>query len=64
MKTPPEIVARLADEIARAVKTRTFADRLPEYELVGDPPAEFSEFLRKGAAISMKIIAESGAKAD
>jgi len=61
-KTPQAVIARLADETARAVRIKAFEDRLQEYELIGNTPAQFAEFLRKDAAISLKIIAQSGAK--
>ena len=61
-KTPPDIVAKLAKEIAAATKTRAFADALPDYQMIGNSPAEFTEFLRKDAEVAAKIIAQSGAK--
>lgn len=63
-KTPNDIVMRLAKEIAAATKTKTFADALPDYELIGNSPAAFAEFLRKDADVSARIIAQSGAKAN
>jgi tripartite-type tricarboxylate transporter receptor subunit TctC len=61
-KTPDAIVARLAREIGAATQTKAFADALPDYELIGNSPAEFAAFLRKDAEISARIIAQSGAK--
>jgi tripartite-type tricarboxylate transporter receptor subunit TctC len=61
-KTPGAIVARLSEEIDAATKTKAFADALPDYELIGGPPAEFGQFLKKDADISARIIAQSGAK--
>ena len=61
-KTPHEIVMRLAKEVAAATKTKAFADAVPDYELIGGTPAAFSEFLRKDADITARIIAQSGAK--
>jgi tripartite-type tricarboxylate transporter receptor subunit TctC len=63
-RTPNEIVMRLSKEIAAAVKTKAFADALPDYELIGNTPAAFVEFLRKDAEVSTRIIAQSGARAN
>jgi tripartite-type tricarboxylate transporter receptor subunit TctC len=63
-KTPAEIVARLAKEIAAATQTKAFADALPDYVLIGNTPDEFATFLRRDAEISARIIAQSGAKAN
>ena len=51
-------------EIGAATKSRRFADALPDYELIGNTPAAFAEFLRKDADLSARIIAQSGAKAN
>ena len=61
-KTPKEIVARLAKEIAAATKTKAFNDVLPDYQMIGNTPGQFAAFLRKDAELSSKIIAQSGAK--
>ena len=61
-KTPPDIVTKLAKEIAAATKTKVFADALPDYHMIGNSPSEFAEFLRKDAEVAAKIIAQSGAK--
>ena len=61
-RTPNDILARLAKEIAAATKSKTFADALPDYELIGSTPAAFSEFLRKDAEITARIITQAGAK--
>jgi tripartite-type tricarboxylate transporter receptor subunit TctC len=63
-KTPNDIVGRIAKEVATAVHAKGFAEALPDYELIGNTPAEFAAFLRKDAAISTKIISQSGAKAN
>ena len=63
-KTPGDIVARLSKEAAAATRTRAFADALPDYELIGNTPVAFMEFLRKDAEVSARIIAQSGAKAN
>ena len=62
-KTPPEVVTKLAKEIAAATKTKAFADAVPDYQLIGNTPEAFSEFIRKDAEMSARIIAQSGAKA-
>ena len=61
-KTPPEVVTKLAKEIAAATKTKAFADAVPDYQLIGNTPGAFSEFIRKDAEMSARIIAQSGAK--
>lgn len=61
-QTPPDLVARLAKEIAAATRTKAFADALPDYQLIGNSPAEFADFLRKDAEVASRIIAQSGAK--
>ena len=61
-KTPPEVVTKLAKEIAAATKTKAFADAVPDYQLIGNTPEAFSEFIRKDAQMSARIIAQSGAK--
>jgi tripartite-type tricarboxylate transporter receptor subunit TctC len=63
-KTPNDVVNKLAKEIGAATKTKKFADALPDYELIGNTPAAFVEFLRKDAELSARIIAQSGAKAN
>ena len=61
-KTPPDIISKLAKEIAAATRTKAFADALPDYQLIGNSPSEFSAFLRKDAEVAAKIIAQSAAK--
>jgi tripartite-type tricarboxylate transporter receptor subunit TctC len=63
-RTPNEIVTRLSKEVAAATKTKAFSDALPDYQLIGNTPAAFAEFLRKDADVSARIIAQSGAKAN
>jgi len=59
---PPDIVAKLAKEIAAATKSKAFADALPDYQMIGNAPSEFGEFLRKDAEVAARIIAQSGVK--
>jgi tripartite-type tricarboxylate transporter receptor subunit TctC len=63
-KTPASVIERLAKEIGVAVKTKAFTDALPDYQLIGNTPSAFSEFLRKDAEVSARIIAQSGATAN
>ncbi|MEK7836158.1 MAG: tripartite tricarboxylate transporter substrate binding protein, partial [Pseudomonadota bacterium] len=62
--TPPSIVNLLRAEIARGVATKAVMDRLPDYELIANTPAEFGVFLRKDAEMTARVIARSGATAD
>ena len=62
--TPPAIVNLLRAEVARAIATKAVVDRLPDYQLIANTPAEFATFLRKDAELTARIIAQSGAKAD
>src|SRR5262245_13817370 len=61
-KTPNDVVAKLAKEIAAATKTKAFTDLLPDYEMIGNTPAAFAAFLRKDAEMSARLIAQAGAK--
>ena len=62
--TPPAIVSLLNAEVARGITTRAVAERLPDYELIANTPAEFGVFLRKDAEMTARVIARSGAKSD
>ncbi len=62
--TPSAIINLLQAEIARGIATKAVADRLPDYELIANTPAEFVAFLRKDAEMTARVIALSGAKAD
>jgi tripartite-type tricarboxylate transporter receptor subunit TctC len=62
--TPTAIVNRLQAEIARGIATQAVADRLPDYELIANTPAEFGAFLRKDAEMTARVIARSGATPD
>jgi len=63
-RTPDAIVNLLQAEIARAIKTKAFIERLPDYELIANTPAEFAQFLRKDIEQTARVVAQSGAKAD
>jgi tripartite-type tricarboxylate transporter receptor subunit TctC len=62
--TQPSIVNLLHVEIARGIATKAVADRLPDYELIANTPAEFRVFLRKDAEMTARVIERSGAKSD
>lgn len=62
--TPPSIVNLLRAEIARGIATKAVMDRLPDYDLIANTPAEFGVFLRKDAEMTARVIARSGATAD
>ena len=62
--TPAAIVNLLQSEIVRALATKEIADRLSDYQLIGNTPAEFSAFLHKDAEMMARLIAQSGAKSD
>jgi len=54
----------LRAEIARGIATKAVMDRLPDYDLIANTPAEFGVFLRKDAEMTARVIARSGATAD
>jgi len=62
--TPPSIVNLLRTEIARGIATKAVMDRLPDYDLIANTPAEFGVFLREDAEMTARVIARSGATAD
>jgi len=62
--TQPSIVNLLRAEIARGIATKAVMDRLPDYDLIANTPAEFGVFLRKDAEMTARVIARSGATAD
>jgi tripartite-type tricarboxylate transporter receptor subunit TctC len=62
--TPRAVVTLLQAEIARAITTKAVTDRLPDYELIANTPAEFGAFLRKDSEMTARVIARSGAKSD
>jgi tripartite-type tricarboxylate transporter receptor subunit TctC len=62
--TPDRIVTLLQGEIARAIKTKTVAARLSDYELIANTPAEFAVFLKRDAEVTTRVITQSGATAN
>jgi len=62
--TPAEIVNLLQAEIARGLATKAVAERLSDYQLIGNTPAQFMEFLKRDAEVTARVIAQSGAKGD
>jgi tripartite-type tricarboxylate transporter receptor subunit TctC len=62
--TPPDIIDRLAKEIAAAVKDPPFAARLVDYGVdpLGDTPAEFAATLAKDIPLWAEAVAVAGAK--
>jgi tripartite-type tricarboxylate transporter receptor subunit TctC len=62
--TPAPIINLLHSEVVRALGIKAVTDKMTDFELIGNTPAEFSAFLKKDAAISAKLIQQSGATAD
>jgi len=64
--TPPEIVAKLAEAIARAARSPDIAQRLIELgaEPVGNTPEEFGKLLRVELARWSEVVKVSGARVD
>lgn len=62
--TPADIVNLLQAEIARGIATKAVAERLTDYQLIADTPAEFVRFLKRDTEVTARVIAQSGAKAD
>jgi len=64
--TPPEVVARLHDEFAKALSAPEVRSRMLELgaEPVGSTPQQFAAYIESEAAKYARIIKASGAKAD
>jgi tripartite-type tricarboxylate transporter receptor subunit TctC len=60
--TPPEIIDKIANEIARAVKDPTFRTQLIKYGVdpLGDSPAEYKAMLAKDIAIWAEAVSVAG----
>ena len=65
--TPREIVARMAEDAGKVVRTAEFKERFLVnlgFEAVGDSPAEFAAFLKQDRELAAKKVKASGAKLD
>ena len=65
--TPRELVAKIADEAGKIVRTSEFKERYLinlGFEAVGDTPAEFAAFLKQDRELAAKKVKASGAKLD
>ena len=65
--TPRELVAKMADEAGKIVRTSEFKERYLinlGFEAVGDTPAEFAAFLKQDRELAAKKVKASGAKLD
>ncbi|MFO1413137.1 MAG: tripartite tricarboxylate transporter substrate binding protein [Burkholderiales bacterium] len=64
--TPPEIVAKLHDEVVKVLALPEVRDKIAAdgAEPVGNTPAQFDAYIRSEAVKWAKVIQESGAKAD
>jgi tripartite-type tricarboxylate transporter receptor subunit TctC len=64
--TAPEVIARLHDEFARAVRQPDIKEKLDAMgaEAVGNQPAEFAAFIKSEAVKYADVIRKSGAQVD
>jgi tripartite-type tricarboxylate transporter receptor subunit TctC len=64
--TPREIITRLRDEIANALKLPAIRESIAKFgfEAVGSTPEEFAEFVRADIAQWAKVARDSGAKVE
>jgi tripartite-type tricarboxylate transporter receptor subunit TctC len=64
--TPPAIVQKLRDEVAKAVAPKDVVDTLAQQgmEPRGTPPAEWAKYLRSEMAFYSKLIKDAGIKPD
>jgi tripartite-type tricarboxylate transporter receptor subunit TctC len=64
--TPPAIVQKLRDEVAKAVAPKEVVDTLAQQgmEPRGTPPAEWAKYLRSEMAFYSKLIKDAGIKPD
>jgi tripartite-type tricarboxylate transporter receptor subunit TctC len=65
-KTPPEIIARLNQELSKVLRTPEMRTRMSELglEIVSSSPEQFAQHLRSETEKYAKIVKESGAKVD
>ena len=65
--TPRELVARMADEAGKIVRTSEFKEKYLinlGFEAVGDSPAGFAAYLKQDRELAAKKVKASGAKLD
>jgi tripartite-type tricarboxylate transporter receptor subunit TctC len=64
--TPPEIIARLNQEVARQLRKPEVRDALVRqgYEVVGDSPEAYAAYIRAETARWTEVIRRTGAKAE
>jgi tripartite-type tricarboxylate transporter receptor subunit TctC len=64
--TPPEIVRRLQEESARALRANSVTERFANDNAIGGggPPAEYAAFIAREQKIWKDIVARAGIKAD
>ena len=65
--TPPQIVAKMAGEAGRIVRTAAFRERYLDnlgFEPVGDAPEAFAAFLKRDRELAARKVRASGAKLD
>ncbi|MEO6064368.1 MAG: tripartite tricarboxylate transporter substrate binding protein [Lysobacterales bacterium] len=65
-RTPPEIIARLNQELAKVLRTPEMRTRMSELglEIAASSPEQFAQHLRSETEKYAKIVKESGAKVD
>jgi tripartite-type tricarboxylate transporter receptor subunit TctC len=64
--TPGPVIAKLHDEIVRALKLPEVKERIATFgfDPVGNSPEEFAEFVKADIAQWAKVVKESGARVD
>jgi tripartite-type tricarboxylate transporter receptor subunit TctC len=65
--TPPQVVDRIAKDVAQIIKSDTFKSRhlTPfAFEVIGDSPTEFSAYLAKERPLQTERVLRSGAVLD
>ncbi len=65
-KTPPEIIAKLNEELTKVLRTPEMRTRMGELglEIVASSPEQFAQHLRSETQKYARIVKESGAKVD
>jgi tripartite-type tricarboxylate transporter receptor subunit TctC len=64
--TPHEVVARLSDEVLRALRSADVAEKLAAlgFEIYGVPTEQFLQIVKADAARMAEVVRKSGMKAD